>query len=248
MRPPPTAPSRTQDENLEYSIRHHDRIEPHQIEASYLHEITDLSGQADPTHSLTSLSLTCRQVNDEVCKSGLFYRENDFYFSSPDKLLVYLVAIIPRRREHIRSVTFRWLSIYWGRVLPKETYSFYMLSTCSGLRHLKISANRHILESDLQKSISFLKPLETFSITLLPGESGEEDQDLDEREKQMIATIKKNFMTGHSQRRVVSKRTIIRGHLTALVDIRGEERVVKPDQISSRTRRSYKILEKTGIL
>jgi hypothetical protein len=100
--------------------------------------------------------------------------------------------------------------------------------------------------SSFRKSLNALKGLDTFDITLLHHDTGEEFQDLDEWEKEEIITIKKNVMTGHSQRQV-SKKMIIEAFLAGPVDIRGEERLVKPDQISSRTRRSCKVLEETGI-
>jgi len=224
-----------------YCIQHCDKIEPQRIEKTYLYEIIGFSGQEDPTYTLTSLALTCHQINIEVCESGLFYKSNEFYFLFPKDLLDYLVAITPKRKDCIRSIIITW--DLWN-CTSRDIDAFIVLSTCQGLRHLRIFLNTFLLNSGFQKYLSAFQGLETFCITLLHYETGLELQILNEKKKERLNIMKTNAMSRHITY-IIPRRIINKAYSTAAVDIHGYERLVKPNRISSRTRRSLKIKKDT---
>lgn len=114
---------------------------------------------------------------------------------------------------------------------------FIILSTCTSLRRLNVCIHRFGAEALSETLQGALNGLECFDMKLLvPGTRGEV-QDMTEQESTIIATVTKAVTTKRGKPLIIPKKAVEELVFTAWVDFRGEERVHKPDKISSRTRR-----------
>jgi hypothetical protein len=207
-----------------YCIKQHDKIVPVQVQGSGLYDIS-VHECVKATRTLMSLSRTNRQIHDEVSNSALFYQENEFYFSSLDDGLKYLVTITPMRRNSIRSVTIRY------QLIPQPSYGLIMLSTCKGLRHLKIQANKNLADYRLTGPLSYFNGLETFDVEFFEPNFEMKS----ESSRLWITEVRKMVTSGHLAK-IATRKMIVEARLAAEIEISGEDRLEQPDRISSRTR------------
>lgn len=204
-----------------YSVSSTDVIEPVPVE-----DRPHSYAMTPSVRTMIQLSMTCRQVYQEVCESGIFYKHASFRFSSPKATLDYLVTIIPNRRNSIQSVGVQW---FW---VKDEAHSFNMLATCRSLRYLKVEINLYAVSLYLE-SLAVFRQLRTLNVEIFapdpwkPISATEQEASIIDRLKTVVATAEESPLTNSMIKAAKN---------TASVKIHGEHRVKQPDLISHRTR------------
>jgi hypothetical protein len=110
------------------------------------------------------LGSTCRQLFKEVIETNFFYVHNEFRFMDPVFAHTYLRTITPARVMCIQSIYLEIDFIY------NPTQAINLISTCKGLKHLRLFFDFPTFDHDHVGWESYLRirGLESFAVMKIP--------------------------------------------------------------------------------
>jgi len=188
-------PRELRDKIWALCVQHGEDIAPHQIAPrsnkftyteqkqdkdlyfhSWMSKKTKSAIDADPLLDVVALSLTCRQIYDEVSGTDLFYKLNEFKFANYLQTITYLFAITPKRMQAITSINIPCFNWYpqGGHSKFFRRYGHRVLAACTNLKTLKLTIShaatagfpprfKHVLNE-----VGSLRGLESLQITAVP--------------------------------------------------------------------------------
>jgi hypothetical protein len=111
------------------------------------------------------LGLTCRQLHEEVTNANLLYKHNQFRFMDPAFAHTYLRTIPPLRMMSIESIYLELDYVY------NPTQAINLISTCKGLKHLRLYFDYYDLRPEIVgwKSLLRIRGLESFAVLCIPN-------------------------------------------------------------------------------
>jgi len=135
---------------------------------TYANRLDGRQYATEETPVAIQLGLACKQLLIEAIQMNHFYKHNQFRFMDPVFAHTYLRKIMPSRMMAIESIYLELDYIY------NPTQAINLISTCRGLKHLRLYFNYCDLRPEIVgwESLLRMRGLESFAMMTIPNQNG----------------------------------------------------------------------------